>query len=464
MSVAPPPVDGHGYVTEVAYRPSFHAEQAPAAMRAAVALSGFEPPKGDDYDALEIGPGPGRTMLLLAAANPGSRFVGVDLLPEHVAEARDLAAKGRVENARFEQGDLADIDGGALGAFDYVAAHGVYTWVSPALRARLAAVASAALRPGGLFYVSYNAMPGWSAAEPLRRLLVDAAARASGDLSTRAEQALAYADLLRQHGAAYFAQNPAAVAMLSELLAKHVSYVLHEHYNEHSGAVWFADVARGMLAHDLHYVASLPLYLNYRDLALPPAVAPLFRGAADRGWFEAQKDFATNAFFRRDVYRKGAAPHVAAAADRFLESEAFATVSPAEDTPRSVSLPYATMGFTGPIYDGLVRALGGDPVTVEELAASEQMRGRFSRRQVLDALRNLVVAGLVAPMRPGPLADPPPLNRALLAGWTEGDGPLALASPRTGSGVLLDEPTVSRLAGGERPPAVTRLGLLSRRG
>jgi SAM-dependent methyltransferase len=446
----------HGYVTEVAYQPSFHPEQAPAAIRLAAALNGFAPPPASGFDALEVGCGAGKTLAILAAANPDARFVGIDFMPEHIEAARAFAASGRLENARFVEADLADVAPAMLGAFDYVTAHGVYTWVAPALRARLVDLASACLKPGGLLYVSYNALPGWAAVQPLRRLLLDVAARAEGSLAERARTAVAFAEHLRAHGAAYFAQNPAASAMLAEVLRKDVSYVLHEHFNDDSTALAFTDVASDLKRGDLHFVGQIPHYLNYRDLAVPASALPLFEGA-DRAWFESLKDYATNAFFRRDVYRKGAAAPAPTALTAYLDDGAFGTVSPADDVPRSVELPHCTMTFSGTIFDALIEALGDAPTSVDALLANPRLTS-FGRARIHEALRNLLVSGVVTPMRPlGLLTEPPDLNRALVASWTEAEGPLSLASPLTGSGLTVEASVAARLRNGDRPVEVTRL-------
>ncbi len=60
-----------------------------------------------------------------------------------------------------------------------------------------------------------------------------------------------------------------------------------------------------MAAAGLHFVGQLPLYANYRDLTIPPALLPAFKEIDNRILFESLKDFAVNEFFRRDVYVRG---------------------------------------------------------------------------------------------------------------------------------------------------------------
>src|SRR5580704_8468547 len=184
---------GSGYLTDVAYVRQFRAELNPAGLRAITALAGCRPPDGDDFTYCEIGAGFGDTLATLSAAYPRARFVGVDVNPAHVAAARNLASRGALDNVRFVEGDFEELGDDELSSLDYVCAHGLLTWVAPAKRKALFARASAWLRPGGLLYLGYNAMPGWAAVAPLRRFLLDAANGAEGGSDARIRHALAAA-------------------------------------------------------------------------------------------------------------------------------------------------------------------------------------------------------------------------------------------------------------------------------
>ena len=59
----------------------------------------------------------------------------------------------------------------ALGEFDYVIAHGVYSWIAPAARDALLAACRGHLAPGGVAYVSYDVLPGGHLREITRQML-----------------------------------------------------------------------------------------------------------------------------------------------------------------------------------------------------------------------------------------------------------------------------------------------------
>src|SRR5580700_6456198 len=142
-------------MAEVRYPRTFSGSLAPPLLRACAALNGFTPPPAEDFDYCELGSGNGDTTATLAAAHPRARFLGVDLLHEHVAVGRELARRGGLDNVCFVDRDFEDLDPAALPAFDYITAHGLLSWISPAKRRALVAFAAATLRPGGLLYVSY---------------------------------------------------------------------------------------------------------------------------------------------------------------------------------------------------------------------------------------------------------------------------------------------------------------------
>ncbi len=72
--------------------------------------------------------------------------------------AAEAGALG-LANVRLLQGDVAALPDD-LGRFDYVIAHGLYSWVPLPVRDGLLAAARALLAPHGVAYVSYNAYPG----------------------------------------------------------------------------------------------------------------------------------------------------------------------------------------------------------------------------------------------------------------------------------------------------------------
>lgn len=385
------------YVADVPYVRHYVADLAPARLRLVAALHGVVPPPATDFDYCELGCGHGDTLAALAAAHPEARFLGVDLGASHVASAKRLARDGALENVGFLARDFADLVDEDLGELDYVTAHGVLSWVSPEKRRALVAFARAKLRPGGLLFVSYNAMPGWAAIEPLRQLLLfPSVGRENEDALVRAKRGLELATAMQRAGAAYFEQNPAATDMLRTMTQAGLPYVVHEYMHEHWAPMYFANVAWEMAQGDLHYVGSLPVCTNFPETGVPEAIETLLASAPDRVTFESLKDLALNQFFRRDVFVKGPVPRSDAAKNDYLDTTPWGMLTGAPPTARTVTLSHRTVDLTGPIFEALYGALARGAAPLPELVARDtRLTGRSSEELRAALVRLLVVEHVV---------------------------------------------------------------------
>jgi SAM-dependent methyltransferase len=432
-----------GYLRDVTYVRQFSKELAPLAVRAAAALNGFAPPPADDFDYCELGCGTGDTANTLAAAYPRARFVGVDFNGEHVTFARGLAGRGGLGNVRFVERDFAQLSDETLPDFDYVCAHGVLSWIAPETRGALLDFAAARLKPGGLLYITYNALPGWAAVEPLRRLMHDASAGVEGGSLDRARHGAGVASLLCEAGAEYFASNPAAKELLYTALQMGLPYTAHEYFGAHWQPMYFADVAAEMTRRGLGFIGQLPLYLNYRDLTIPPSAMELFRQVGDRATFESLKDFAINEFFRGDVYVKGSSPRDVDVTRGYLETTRFGTLTAAEHVKREVHLRHHVLRFEGPLFDALIDRLGRDAAAVPELLDEPALAG-YGDEALRQAVLRLLLGEQIAPMQAGSHRVPWEYNRRILEQRLSTKDPVVLASPVAGTGIVV--PTLQAVA------------------
>lgn len=389
-----------GYVSDVAYVRHFIDELTPNKLRLVAATAGLVPPPIDDFDYCELGCAHGDTTAALAAAYPKARFLGVDIGAEHVVSARKLARDGALENVGFLESDFeALIADETIGPFDYVTAHGLWSWISPAKRQALREFARAKLKPGGLFFVSYNAMPGWGAVEPLRQLLLSPLGAPSGANEPsieRARRGFTFAETMAAAGAEYFKRNPATTDMLTTMAKVGLPYVVHEYLHEHWAPMYFARVAYEMSESDLHFAGVLPTFLNFRDAAIPEAVELVLKDT-DRITFESLKDFALNEFFRRDVYVKGRTSRSPTALDAVLDETPWQVQTP--DLPPSgfMKLPHRQLKLEAPIFAPLYAALQEGQESLETLRSTRPELAGWPPDQLRAAILRLALSELVMP-------------------------------------------------------------------
>ncbi len=144
---------------ELAYSCSPKTQTHPDRLATLATLHGMTPARVDGCRVLEIGCNDGSNLIPMAFTEPRSRFTGIDLASTAIDAARAFSARLGLGNIEFEHADVCQWD--AKGRkFDYIIAHGVYSWVPPAAREAILAICATHLEPNGVAYVSYNAYPG----------------------------------------------------------------------------------------------------------------------------------------------------------------------------------------------------------------------------------------------------------------------------------------------------------------
>lgn len=136
-----------------------HPVTTPDSLATMATFLGLDPPSVERASVLEVGSSDGSNLIPMAAALPSARFVGCDLSTRATAAGRRMIDALRLANIQLVEEDLSALSP-AHGKFDYIVAHGIYSWVPPPVRDALFALAQDRLAPNGVMFVSYNALPG----------------------------------------------------------------------------------------------------------------------------------------------------------------------------------------------------------------------------------------------------------------------------------------------------------------
>ena len=195
-----------GYVADVGYTHGFYRELTPTFLAFAALANGRVPhDTGAPFTYCELGSGQGLSMNILASANPHGHFYATDFNPGQIAGARALAGEARIGNLRFYDTAFAEFaDEPSLPAeFDFIALHGIYSWISEENRAAIVDFIRRKLKVGGMVYISYNALPGWASGMPLRRIFFEQANQSRGATEERIGQALEFVNKLKTAQAGY---------------------------------------------------------------------------------------------------------------------------------------------------------------------------------------------------------------------------------------------------------------------
>lgn len=152
--------------------PTFVQEQThPDRMYVVGSMFGMAPVPIEQCRVLEVGCGDGNNILPVAYCCPKAEFVGVDLAEVPIAAGNEAIEQIGLENVVLRVGDLTALPAN-LGKFDYIIAHGIYSWVPKEVREGLLRTCREHLSERGIAYVSYNTLPGGHARRIVRDLML----------------------------------------------------------------------------------------------------------------------------------------------------------------------------------------------------------------------------------------------------------------------------------------------------
>lgn len=186
---------------DVPYDTEANSDTHPASMATLAALtrpaatprSARVPALPSTARVLEIGCGNGENLLTAATYLPGARFVGFDLASTAIDAGCAAAKASGIENVELFAADIRDVRREPKierGSFDFVIAHGMYSWIPDPVREDLLALMHHALAPHGVGFLSVNALPGWELRRTLRELVRDSALPSEDDPKARVDHAL----------------------------------------------------------------------------------------------------------------------------------------------------------------------------------------------------------------------------------------------------------------------------------
>jgi len=466
-----------GYVTDTTYADTFFRELSPTWLNYVAALNGAKPtPLDSRFRYLELGCGFGTSAVVNAASFPHATFDACDFNRSHVEGGIAYAAQLALSNITFHPTAFEDLPARNLEPYDFIVMHGVYSWVDAATRAVLRRLVDRLLRPGGLLYVSYNALPGWSNELPLRKLLVELAAAEAGTAGQRAGAAVDRIDRLQSAGLRYFTANPGVKPAVDAYVRGEGHYLAHEFMNRAWEPFYAVDVADEFGELGLQFAGSATLPNNHLPLMVDAASARAIGDLSNVRQQQLVADFAINQRFRRDIFVRaaGAPPH-----SEDFEQTVIGCTTDVGDIAPTVRVPRGEIQFQEPFVRD-VRALFAHRSclfgeAVAELARHGHDGGAIGRNLVF-----LVAGGALAPFarrfdassaRPTRLAGVIP-QRALHDA-PDHSARTIIPSEVCGNGVELDSQTADTLRRWSRGepvsetfvarqlPALARLGIVA---
>lgn len=251
--------------SELGYKSMPFPYTTPATLEAYAALVGVSAPNPKTARVLELGATYGGNIISQALFNPDATFVGIELSQEQVEKGNEVIANAGLTNVSLVQSDIASI-GSEIGTFDYIIAHGVYSWVDDGVKDALLRLIDEHLAEDGIAYISYNTYPGWHTMEEVRQLMMfsnrdkaqfnhkEKVLHGKTIGSIVGSQILKYDNLKER--------NSKFLGALRSVMQKDEYYVGHDHLEPNNDPVYFYQFNDHLGAHNLAYLCDADLTLS----------------------------------------------------------------------------------------------------------------------------------------------------------------------------------------------------------
>ena len=283
----------------------------PAYLEAYGTLVGLKPPTAKTARVLELGATYGGNIISQAAHNPEATFVGIELSQDQVEKGNKIIGDAKLDNVSLVQGDILNFDE-SMGTFDYIIAHGFYSWISDEMKDKLLDIISNHLADNGIAYVSYNTYPGWHTMEEVRQLMLFA--NRGHDESTHKEKVLRGKTVGSLVGAQILnydnlkERNSKFLSALRSVMQKDDYYVGHDHLEPHNDPCYLYQFNDHLKANNLAYVGDADLTLSMVR-TYDESIADKLEQLAPNSQVDQEQylDFMLDTTFRKSIICKASA-------------------------------------------------------------------------------------------------------------------------------------------------------------
>ena len=276
-------------------------------------LLGLSPAPASTAHILEIGSSYGGNLISQALFYPQATFTGIEIAPTQVSVGKTYIDQLGITNLDLLEGDVNESHE-HLGTYDYIIAHGFYSWVDEETKDNFLRLCKEHLAENGILYMSYNTYPGWHKMDSVRALL-EFANKDVDTLNHREKVrhgktvASKLGALMLEYDTVKNQQGPFLQA-LRQTLQKQDCYVGHDHLEPVNTPVYFHQCIDHMTEHGFTYLCDCDLNLSFPDVYDETLRTKLQELAPhDPLAREQYIDFMLNTAFRKSLFtHKGATP------------------------------------------------------------------------------------------------------------------------------------------------------------
>ncbi|HTM62992.1 MAG TPA: methyltransferase regulatory domain-containing protein [Gammaproteobacteria bacterium] len=262
-------------------------------------LFGMTPAPVNNCRVLELGCSSGNNIIAMASELPDSHFVGIDLSVNEVKIAINKMNDLKLKNLELKHMSITDITP-EFGKFDYIIAHGIYSWVPEIVRKKILEICKNNLNKNGIAYVSYNTYPGWH----IYRMMRDIILYHTKDIKNPSEaikEARSFIEFLARTSPKNSYYNLFFTHEVERIKKFHDNYFYHDFMEDINQPFYFYEFANEIKKYNLQYLRECDLHVTTSRNFSAEVSEMLNKLGDDIIKIEQYIDFMINRLFRETL-------------------------------------------------------------------------------------------------------------------------------------------------------------------
>lgn len=264
---------------KVLYPNYLHAQTHPDRLATMTKFFGVKPKPVENCRVLELGCGTGSSLLSFACDLQGSEFVGVDLSEKQIELGKQTVSEIGLKNLDLRQADIMQINRENYGEFDYIIAHGVYSWVPDFVRDQMLKICGEMLAEQGVAFISYNALPGAHFSQMAREMMLFHTKNLTS-IDDKVNESLGLLKFIADASPPDKVYHRVLQDELKKLSERNFANVYHDELADFYKPVYFYEFMDHAHRHNLQFVTEVERFTT-KDLHYPKEVLETLREISD---------------------------------------------------------------------------------------------------------------------------------------------------------------------------------------
>lgn len=282
------------------YPSKFFLQTHPDRLAVMATLFGMNPPPIENCRVLELGCGNGSNLIAHGFNLPTAEFVGVDLAEIHIAEGKKIVEKLKLENVKLFQMDVTKMSSEEFGKFDYIIAHGLFSWIPEFIREKVLQIYREMLTENGVGYISYNAFPSAHLRDMTRNMMRFHTDEITEPLE-KVGSAISFLSLLTENNAGNKSYKTVLEGELERHFKHETSDIFHDDLADVYRPFYFHEFAALLAENDLQYLSEAEFHAMSIG-NFPPDVRDFLADIDDVVKREQYLDFFRGRAFRQTLF------------------------------------------------------------------------------------------------------------------------------------------------------------------